>query len=1305
MSTPLLRGSEAPSPRTLVDILRATIEAHPDATAVDNGSQVLTYGELADAAEEVADTLREAGVGRGDRVGIRIPSGTLDLYVAIAGILVAGAAYVPVDFDDPDERARVVFGEADVAAIITTDLVVRAVGDDTSGGATANGEHAAYDSSDETTSDSWPREDPSTEDDAWIIFTSGSTGTPKGVAVTHRNAAAFVDAESRMFLQDKPIGPSDRVMAGLSVAFDASCEEIWLAWRYGACLVPAPRSLVRSGVELGPWLTANGITVVSTVPTLVALWPTEALAAVRLLILGGEACPPEIGARLANEHREVWNTYGPTEATVVACGARLTGEPPVRIGLPLAGWDLAVVDADGQPVPEGGTGELIIGGVGLARYLDEAKDAVAYAAMPTLGWERAYRSGDMVCNDPAGLVFMGRIDDQVKVGGRRIELGEIDSALLSLPGVSGAAAAVRKSEAGNTLLVGYVTVDGTFDAKASTEALRQSMPAALVPRLAVVDTLPTRTSGKIDRDALPWPLSAPSTAESGSGEGGSDTATWVAGLWSSILGGPPSTDDEDFFDVGGGSLSAAQLVSRLRERFPEVTVADIYENPTPGALVAALDDMETPAGRLNRDVPPVPGKTQAAQIAATVGLRSLSGLRWLTWVGIGNAVAASLLDLGWLPQVPWPLLLLGWLLLVFPPGRMALAALGARVLLRGLQPGEYARGGEVHLRIWLAERLVDELGATNLSGAPFIKPFARALGARVAKDVDLHSVPPVTGMLDLGPGASVEPEVDLRGHWIDGAKLIVGPVRVRAGARVGARSTLLPGADVGKRAEIAPGSAVFGAVPDEESWSGAPAEPSGAARGPWHDARPANRPVWLGAYAASAALVSVVPIAAVVVGALVVLPALRDTTSVGGALRTALVWVPLGATVGFVALALVVLLLVRLLGLGLHAGAHPVHGRQAWQAWTTLRLLDDARTWLFPLYSSSLTPAWLRALGADLGPDVEASTVLLIPKFTRVGAGAFLADDTLVAGYELGGGWLRVERVRIGKHAFVGNSGMAAPGRKVPKQGLVAVLSAAPRRKKAKAGTSWLGSPPRPLRREGSEVDTSRTFTPATRLRVARALVEALRAVPVWLHVAIVVLVVGAIEWLLARGPGWAVLGSGLVLLAAGAVAAGIATAAKWLLVGRLSRGNHPLWSSFVWRNELADTFVEVLAAPWFARAATGTLALNVWLRSMGARVGDGVWCETYWLPEADLIHLDDGATVNAGTVVQTHLFHDRVLSMDSVTVARGGTLGPNSVILPAARIGRHATVGPVSLVMRGESVPDRTRWIGNPVGPWVDDE
>ena len=151
-----------------------------------------------------------------------------------------------------------------------------------------------------------------------MIFTSGSTGAPKGVAVSHRSAAAFVDAEARLWTIDR----EDRVLAGLSVGFDASCEEIWLAWRHGAALVPAPRSIVRAGSELGPWLAQRGVTVVSTVPTLAAMWDEASLAGVRLLILGGEACPEPLAWRLA-AGREVWNTYGPTEATVVSTAARI----------------------------------------------------------------------------------------------------------------------------------------------------------------------------------------------------------------------------------------------------------------------------------------------------------------------------------------------------------------------------------------------------------------------------------------------------------------------------------------------------------------------------------------------------------------------------------------------------------------------------------------------------------------------------------------------------------------------------------------------------------------------------------------------------------------------------------------------------------------------------------------------------------------------------------------------------------------------------------------------------------------------
>ncbi|WP_225098317.1 Pls/PosA family non-ribosomal peptide synthetase [Streptomyces sp. CoH27] len=1253
----------AASPRTLVDVFEATVRSHPDEPALDDGTACLTYRALAAEVERLRRSLAGAGVGLGDRVGVRVPSGTNELYVAILAVLAAGAAYVPVDAEDPDERAELVFGEAEVRAVIGAGHAISVQGDAGS-----------------------PAARPGIEHDAWIIFTSGSTGKPKGVAVTHRSAAAFVDAEAALFLTEEPIGPGDRVMAGLSVAFDASCEEMWLAWRYGACLVPVPRSQVRSGADLGPWLVEQEITVVSTVPTLAALWEPEALSDVRLLIFGGEACPPELAQRLVTEGREVWNTYGPTEATVVACAALLTGAEPIRIGLPLNGWELAVVDERGEPVAMGGSGQLVIGGVGLARYLDAEKDAEKYAPLDSLGWERAYRSGDLVKAEPEGLVFLGRADEQIKLGGRRIELGEVDAALQALPGVAGAAAAVRTARSGNQLLVGYVVTQDGWDHAAAVEKLRAELPAALVPLLAPVAELPTRTSGKVDRSALPWPLEGVETPKAEL----YGTEAWLAEQWAEVLGIPVSGAGDDFFAIGGGSLAAAQLTTRLRTRYPSAAVLDIYQQPTLRKLARRLEESAQDDGG-TRTVAPVPVRAQAVQLLLLLALFTLLGLRWtLVLAAAGNLLPGF----SWLPTAPWWLLAAGALVFFSPPGRIALAAGGARLLLRGLEPGRYPRGGSVHLRLWTAERLAEFSGATTLTGS-WLERYARALGAKVGPEVDLHSLPPVTGMLKLGRGAAVESEVDLSGYWLDGDRLEVGPVKVGAHATVGTRSMLFPGARVGKRAEVAPGSAVTGQIPTGQRWAGAPAVKLGKAKRNWPKERPQRGRYWRVMYGLTGLALSALPLVAGVAALLVALLFVTPGGSAGEALRgAALGLVPATLAYGL-AYALLILVAVRGLSVGLREGTHPTHSRVGWQAWTVTQLMDRSRETLFPLYAGLVTPVWLRLLGMRIGRGAEVSTVLALPSLTTVGDGAFLADDTLTAPYELGGGWVRIGRAQIGRRAFLGNSGMTAPGRSVPDGGLVGVLSATP--KKAKKGTSYLGLPPVKLPRSATGGDQSRTFDPPARLLWARGLVELCRIVPVLCSAALAVATVAA---LCALGA-WAPLLSGLVLFAAGATAAVVSIVAKWALVGRHRAGEHPLWSGFVWRNELADTFVEVLAVPWLAGSVPGTPVLTAWLRGLGARIGRGVWVESYWLPETDLVTLEDAATVNRGCVLQTHLFHDRILRTDTVVLREGATLGPGGIVLPGSTVGARTTLGPASLVMAAESVPDDTRWLGNPIEAW----
>ncbi|MCT9078376.1 Pls/PosA family non-ribosomal peptide synthetase [Streptomyces fulvoviolaceus] len=1253
-------GGPAASPRTLVDVFDASVRSYPDELALDDGTTRLTYRALAVEVEILRRRLADAGVGLGDRVGIRVPSGTNDLYVAVLAVLAAGAAYVPVDAEDPDERAELVFGEAEVRAVVGAGHELTVTG----------------------RSDT-PAARPGIEHDAWIIFTSGSTGKPKGVAVSHRSAAAFVDAEAALFLTDEPIGPGDRVMAGLSVAFDASCEEMWLAWRYGACLVPVPRSQVRSGADLGPWLVEQEITVVSTVPTLAALWEPETLNDVRLLIFGGEACPPELAQRLVTEGREVWNTYGPTEATVVACASLMSGEEPIRIGLPLDGWELAVVDEAGELVPMGGTGQLVIGGVGLARYLDAEKDAEKYAPLESLGWERAYRSGDLVKAEPEGLVFLGRADEQIKLGGRRIELGEVDAALQALPGVAGAAAAVRTARSGNQLLVGYIVTQDGWDHAAAVEKLRAELPAALVPLLAPVEDLPTRTSGKVDRNALPWPLEDLETG--GPAEQLYGTEAWLAEQWTEVLGIPVTTARDDFFAIGGSSLGAAQLTTRLRTRYPSAAVLDIYQQPTLRKLARHLEESAQDADAA-RVIAPVPVRAQVIQLLVLLPLFTLLGLRWLVpLAALGNVLAYS-----WLPSTSWWLVGAGAVLLFSPPGRLAIAAGGARLLLRGVQPGRHPRGGSVHLRLWTAERLAEFTGATSLTGS-WLERYARALGAKIGPDVDLHSLPPVTGMLKLGRGAAVESEVDLSGWWLDGDRLEIGPVRVGAHAVVGTRSMLFPGARVGKRAEVAPGSAVTGQIPTGQRWAGAPAVKLGKAKRNWPKERPVRGTYWRVMYGLTGLALSGLPVLAGGAAFLVARPFLASDAPLTGA---ALALVP--ATLAFgLAYAVLLLIAVRLLSLGLREGTHPTHSRIGWQAWTVTQLMDRSRETLFPLYAGLVTPVWLRLLGMRIGRGAEVSTVLALPSLTTVGEGAFLADDTLTAPYELGGGWMRIGRAEIGRRAFLGNSGMTASGRTVPDGGLVGVLSATP--KKAKKGTSYLGLPPVKLPRSAAGGDQSRTYDPPARLLWARALVELCRIVPVFCSAGVAVLTVAA---LCALGA-WAPLLAGVVLLAAGVAAGLVSVVAKWVLVGRHRSGEHPLWSGFVWRNELADTFVEVLAVPWLAGSVPGTPVMTAWLRGLGARIGKGVWVESYWLPETDLVTLGDAATVNRGCVLQTHLFHDRILRTDTVVLREGATLGPGGIVLPGSTVGARSTLGPASLVMAAESVPDDTRWLGNPIEAW----
>ena len=435
--------------------------------------------------------------------------------------------------------------------------------------------------------------------------------------------------------------------------------------------------LVRSGMDLGPWLIRRNITVVSTVPTLASLWPTEALDQVRLLIFGGEACPQELVQRVSAQDREVWNTYGPTEATVVSCAAPLQPGEAVSIGLPLSG-----VGSRGRSIRT--EIRLRSGRPGGAWSLVAWGWRVTWTRTKTAPRTRRFQPSDgseltvpatMYALAEDGLYFVGRVDDQVKIGGRRIELGEVEAAVSGLTGVHSATVVVRETPGGDKILVAYLTLDTPHPdfENIATAQLTDLMPRALIPRLCVLDELPVTTSGKVDKKALPWPL--PDTNVQA--EGLTPTEDWLAQLWVDVLGTAVTERDADFFALGGTSLAAATLVGRVRDRMPTISVRDLYDHPRLGAFAEHIDTIASTlspsATRIDAPTPdpsPVSMRTRVAQEAIQVLVMGMqAATRWVPWLLVINAFAAYL-GYAWARpvSVPWWLLLLVVLVFLTPTG-------------------------------------------------------------------------------------------------------------------------------------------------------------------------------------------------------------------------------------------------------------------------------------------------------------------------------------------------------------------------------------------------------------------------------------------------------------------------------------------------------------------------------------------------------------------------------------------------------------------------------------------------------------
>lgn len=591
-AVPVLDGGPLPAPaRPVLSLIADHGARRGGAVAVEHDGDSLTYAQLFGAARDIARRLAARGVGRGDAVAVALPRGT-DAVTAVLGVLMSGAAYCPLDPKAPAGRTARVLADTAPALVLTTadraaDFPV----------------HAVFPLHEQAPVPVATPTPPGPTDLAYVLHTSGSTGRPKGVAIGHAALAHFVAAATHRY----GLRREDRVLQFAPLHFDASVEEIFLTLCAGATLVIRTDDMTESAAA---FLDACARLRVSVLDLPTAYWHELAYAvstgtatlpeAVRTVVIGGEPALPErvqrwrkaVGTSVA-----LLNTYGPTEATVVATVADLHAPElapgDVPIGLPLPGTRAAVVD-----------GELYLLGPTLADgYRPEVPDSARFAPLTALpDAPRAYRTGDLVrIGEDGQLRHLGRADTEFKISGQRVQPAEVESALLTHPLIREAAVAGQVLPDGTRRLAAHLVAEGPAPSATDVrEHLRARLPAAMIPSaVAFVERLPRTSSGKIDRAALAAPSAhrAPTT--------GSPLEQTITGVWRSLLGTGTVAVDDDVFDLGAQSLQAIQAANRLGvELGRDIKVAWLFQHPTAAALARFLADTERPSAPAPAGLPP-----------------------------------------------------------------------------------------------------------------------------------------------------------------------------------------------------------------------------------------------------------------------------------------------------------------------------------------------------------------------------------------------------------------------------------------------------------------------------------------------------------------------------------------------------------------------------------------------------------------------------------------------------------------------------------------------------------------------------
>jgi non-ribosomal peptide synthetase-like protein len=1306
----------------LEGVLEDACRRFADRIAVAIDGAEISYRELNARADQLARFFIAKGVKPGDRVAVLLNRG-LEAYVALFALLKTRAVYVPLDSNHPPERIRYILADAaatlavvhlrlaDRFAECRVPLLVldKARDEIAQCGDLPLGEDERL---------------PSADSLCYVLYTSGTTGHPKGVAVAHPSVCNFVRVATELY----GFGPGERVYQGMSFAFDFSVEELWVPLVAGATLVPNTAATSLFGEELADFLESRAVTCFCCVPTLLASIERD-LPKLRILLIGGEACPPALVKRWSRPERSLLNSYGPTETTVTATLGHMSPHRPVTIGRPLPTYSIVILDVKRNCVVElGEAGEIGIAGIGVAEgYLNrseltEAKFIPDFLALANNPSGRIYRTGDLGrINDEGEIEYLGRIDTQVKLRGYRIELTEIESVLLEIPQIAQVVVTTFEPEPGAPELVAYYSVKHGSPAPALgaiVGLMRARLPAYMRPAyLERLPFIPTLVSNKADREKLPAPKSPRLRLSESYTPPNTPTERTLCQALSETLGLDEVSVESDFFNVyGAHSLLMARFCAKIRQIAPSMSVAmrDVYANRNVRRLALAID-AERPLEAAEPAIAPDYKPSDASYFLC-------GGLQTAFYVVLGAAgVGLAQASVEWTyAAIDSPLALYVRALVVAATwffGLNALAIAAKWLLLGRVRPQIAPLWSFAYFRFWAVKLLVRSAPANAFAGTPLYNFYLRLLGAKIGRHavVASRNVPVAADLFVIGENAVIARTALLPGYSVFGNRLHIDEIRIGRYAYVGEASVLDIRSAIGDFAQLGHASSLQSGqrVPEGKRYHGSPAEET-TTNFRLSDEASSNR-LRRGFFTAAQLVVSLAVVGALsaalftyAIGAWancggdVALPPWQAAEALAPqALATSLAFYLASLAIGLLAVYAVPRLANTFLQEGRLYRLYGFH--HAMQ-----RLVDTfSNSAAFNLLfgDSVFIEPYLRFVGWRLGSSEGAgsnfgsSQTQNNPFLCMVGAGTIASDGLMLGNVTMSSHAFKLDACRVGARNFLGTDVYVPPGARTGDNCLLATKVMAPIDGPLRENVGLLGSPCFEIPRAASRdlellagIDAAERRRRVKRKTRHNLATMAGLLVSRW-FVEFFALYVISVTTAVFGATNFPAMTAAAGVAAVGAIGVYILVERASLGFGRLKPEIATVYDLAFWAVErhwkLSDTPLTALFA--------GTPMRNLITRLLGVKIGRKVFDDGCILSERTLVEIGDSVNLNQASVIQSHSLEEGVFKSDYVRIGAGCSFGPGAFVHYGVTMQDNTCLGADSFLMKGEITPAHSRWRGNP--------